>query len=135
MSGLIRDEFCTWHVPGICLCAVHVIVCNHFIPFSRGRGGCSWSQSQLSLGEGRVHPGQVTSSSQGPHRWQPHIRSNLGFSTLVKNTSTCSSVQQVWLATFRSLADLLYPLSSMCCSYKYKIFFKDPAVVALCNIK
>ena len=29
-----------------------------------------WSQSQLSLGEGRVHPGQVASSSQGPHWWQ-----------------------------------------------------------------
>ena len=36
-----------------------VIVCNRVIPFSRGRGGCCWSQSQLSLGEGRVHPGQV----------------------------------------------------------------------------
>ena len=29
-----------------------------------------WSQSQLSLGYVRVHPGQVASSSQGPHWWQ-----------------------------------------------------------------
>ena len=28
------------------------------------------SQSQLSLGEGRVLPGEVASSSQGPHWWQ-----------------------------------------------------------------
>ena len=34
------------------------------------RGGLCWSQSQLSLGEGRVHPGQVASSSQGTHWWQ-----------------------------------------------------------------
>ena len=26
-----------------------------------------WSQSQLSLGEGSVNPGQVASTSQGPH--------------------------------------------------------------------
>ena len=30
------------------------------------RGFFCWSQSQLSLGEGRVFPGQVASSSQGP---------------------------------------------------------------------
>ena len=46
--------------------ACHVIVCNHFIPFSQGHRVCCWSQSQLSPGEGRVHPGQVASSSQGP---------------------------------------------------------------------
>ena len=32
----------------------HVIVCNHFIPFSRGCGVCCWSQSQLSPSKGRV---------------------------------------------------------------------------------
>ena len=31
-----------------------------------GRGVCCWSQSQLSPGEGREHPGLVASSSQGP---------------------------------------------------------------------
>ena len=46
------------------------IVCNRFIPFLWGRGGFWWSQPQLSLGEGRVHSGQVASSSQGPHWWQ-----------------------------------------------------------------
>ena len=45
----------------------HVIVYNRFIPFTRGQGDCCWSQSQLSLGEGRVNPEQVGSSSQGPH--------------------------------------------------------------------
>ena len=44
----------------------HVLVCNQCIPFSRGRRVCCWSQSQLSPGEGRVLPGQVASSSQGP---------------------------------------------------------------------
>ena len=44
----------------------HVMVCNRFILFSRGRRVCCWSQSQLSPGEGRVHPGQVANSSQGP---------------------------------------------------------------------
>ena len=46
-----------------------------------------WSQSQLSLGEGRVLPGQVASSLQGLRWWQRlwcklHIRSNFGFSIL-----------------------------------------------------
>ena len=38
---------------------------NAFIAFSSGRSVCCWSQSQLSPGEGSVHPGQVASSSQG----------------------------------------------------------------------
>ena len=55
---LLFTRYCT------CLCRIrmwivlmpehwscHVIVCNHFIPFSRGRGVCCWSQSQLSPGE------------------------------------------------------------------------------------
>ena len=46
----------------------HVIVWNRFIPFSRFHGGCCWSQSQLSLGEGRVLPGHVASSSQQTDR-------------------------------------------------------------------
>ncbi len=33
-----------------------------------GSGVGGWSQSQLTWGEGRVHPGQVASSSQGSHK-------------------------------------------------------------------
>ena len=35
-----------------------------------GRRSFCWSQSQLSLGVGRVHPERVASSSQGSHWWQ-----------------------------------------------------------------
>ena len=41
------------------------IVCNCYIPIWC-RGVFCWSQSQLSLGEGRIHPGEVASSLQGP---------------------------------------------------------------------
>ena len=41
----------------------HVMVRNHFIPFHGVAGCCCWSQSS------RVLPGQVASSSQGPHWW------------------------------------------------------------------
>ena len=46
--------------------------------------------------------GRALSDGRGLHaRCQPHIRSNLGFSILLKDTLTCSSAQ----------LDLLYPLS------------------------
>ena len=92
--------------------------CNCFValsPLFQGvtvvTGYCS--QSQLSLWEKvhpgtgapwyrctlvQVHPGQAASSSQGPHWWQrPQGASHtsgaiLGFSILLKDTSTCSSV-------------------------------------------
>ncbi len=39
-------------------------ICNRLSFLGSGGG---WSQSQLTLGEGRVHPGQVTILSQGWH--------------------------------------------------------------------
>ena len=76
-----------------------------------GRGGFCWGQSQLCLGESRVLPAQVASSSQWPltdvrghhARCQPHIKSNLGSSIFIKDTSTCSSAQLgagIWTSDF-----------------------------------
>ena len=44
---------------------------------------------------------------------QLHIRSNLGFSILLKDTLTCSSAQPggAWIRTFQTLDDPLYPMS------------------------
>ena len=69
------------------------IVCNRFIPFmgflpeliptvpGRGQGTSLAHRRALIDGRGR-HA-----------RCQPHIRSNLGFSILLKDTSTCRSAQ------------------------------------------
>ena len=55
----------------------------------------SWGR-WVYAGANPSYPGQVTSSLQGPHWWQRPpckvpMRSNLGFSILLKDTSTCSS--------------------------------------------
>ena len=66
VSERVRQRPVYWWWLCDCCVSCHVIICNRFIPFSRGHRVCCWSQSQLSPGEGRVHPGQVASSSQGP---------------------------------------------------------------------
>ena len=88
-----------------------VIICNRFIPFvgTGGRGGwCCWSQSQLSPGKGRVLPGQVARSSQGPQE-------QLGAQCLAEGhfdmQLSSARDRMNWTATFRSLANLLCPLS------------------------
>ena len=62
--------------------------------FVSGRGqGTTWTSCQLITG--------------------PSLMSNVGFSILLKDTLTCSSALPgagIW-TTFRSLVDLLYPLS------------------------
>ena len=103
------------------ICNVHPSsVCSRFIPFIGSRGfllepipadsgrgqGTPWKSRQLIAGpftDGRGHHASC----------QLHIRSNLGFSILLKDTSTCSSAQPSLgelgfePATLRSLADLL----------------------------
>ena len=87
--------------------------------------GCKvfcWSQSQLSLGEGGVLPGQVASSSQGPsllgEAAMQGVNHTLG--AIWSSVACCLQLSSCWsvslelgleLATFRSLADLLSQLS------------------------
>ena len=80
-----------------------------------------WSQSQLSLGEGRVLPGQVASSWQGPRWWQRPpckvptapgaIWGSVSCSRTLRHVAQLSPELGFEPATFRSLANLLYPLS------------------------
>ena len=81
-------------------------------------GGFCWSQSQLSLGEGRANPAQVASSLQGPHWWQrlpckvpTAHQEQFGVQNLAQGhfyMQLCSA--RSWdLHKLRSLADLLYP--------------------------
>ncbi len=44
---------------------INSFIINH-LSFEGSQGG--WSQSQLTLGEGEIHPGQVASSLQGWHK-------------------------------------------------------------------
>ena len=77
-----------------------------------------WSQSQLSLSRGRVHPGQVASSSQGPHWWQrppckvpTAHKEQFGVQYLGHFDLQLSPELGFEPVTLRSLTDLLYPLS------------------------
>ena len=66
-----------------------------------GHGGFYWSQSQpclwvragYSLDMSPAHRRALTDGRGRHARCEPHIRSNLGFSILHKDTSTCSSAQ------------------------------------------
>ena len=72
-----------------------------------GRGGFCWSQSQLSLGEGRVLPGQVANSLMAEAMQGANHTSGASWGC----TSTCSSAQpgdRIWTS------DLLCPLSYSC---------------------
>ena len=74
-----------------------------------GFGGFCLSQSQLSMGKGSVHLGQVASSSQGPLIGGAH-QEQFGVQYLAHGHFDMQpSTSQP--ATFQSLADLLYPLS------------------------
>ena len=84
-----------------------------------GSWGFCWSQSQLSLlragcslDKSPAHRRALIVGGGHHARCQLHTRSNLGFSILLKDASTCSSAQLS--ATFQSLADRLYPLSYSC---------------------
>ena len=61
----------------------------------------------LSRGEGRVLPGQVTSSLQGPHWWA--MWGSVSCSKTLRHAAQPS--RRFELVTSRSLVDLLYPLS------------------------
>ena len=105
------------------------IVSNCFIPF---------------MGSPAYH--RALTDGRGPHvRCQPHVRSNLGFSNLLKDTLTCSSVQpggkpEIWTSDLRitsqpatchhvKLKFILWKLSFICekkpitCENVYIIFF------------
>ena len=63
----------------------------------------------LSQGEGRVLPGQVTSSSQGPHWWA--MWGSVSHSRTLRHAAQPCPELGFEPATLRSLVDLLYPLS------------------------
>ena len=79
-------------------------------------------------------------------RRQLHIRSNLGFSVLLKDASTCSSAQPggAGIRTVQSLDGLLYPLSYSCCignntgweasAARFVLFFLLRCYVFLCYL-
>ena len=76
-----------------------------------------WTQSQLSLGEGRVLPGQVTSSlmaeadMQGDNRTSGAIRGSVSCSRTLQHAAQLSLELGFEPATFRSLGNLLFLLS------------------------
>ena len=75
-------------------------------PFPWGRGVLLLEPiPALSQGEGRVLPGQVASSLQGPHWWA------MWGSVSCSRTRRHSAQPGFEPATFQSLVDLLYPLS------------------------
>ena len=85
-----------------------------------GRGGFCRSKSKLSLGDGRVHPGQVASSSQGPYWWQrPPCKvstahqEQFGVQHLAQGHIDMQFSWELGFepATFQSLDNLLYLLS------------------------
>ena len=63
----------------------------------------------LSQGAGRVLPGQVASSSQGPHWWA--MWGSVSCSRTLWHAAQPCPEPGFERATFRSLVDLLYPLS------------------------
>ena len=74
-----------------------------------GRRVFCCSQSQLSLGEGRVLPGQV--SMQGANLTSGEIWGSVSCSRTLQHTAQLSPELGFEPATFQSLAYLLYPLS------------------------
>ena len=84
--------------------------------------------SALSQDEGRVLPGQVASSSQGPHWWA--MWDSVSHSKTLRHVAQPCPEQGFKPATFRSLVNLLYPLSysrpdSVCvrCFTLYIVFY------------
>ena len=80
-----------------------------------------WTRAGYSLDKSPAHHRILTDGRAHHARSQLHIRSNLGFSILLKDTSTCSSA-------FWSPADLLYLLSYSCPRFRYltwKLTFTD----------
>ena len=73
------------------------------IPYHFPRG------CRVLLLEGRVLPGQVTSSSQGPHWWA--MWGSVSRSRTLRHAAQPCPEPGFEPATFRSLVDLLYPLS------------------------
>ena len=113
-----------------------VVVCNRFIPFSRG-------QSQLSLGEGRVLPGQVASSSQDPHWWQRlpckvptappgAIWGSVSCSRTLRHAAQLSLELEFEPVTFWSVADLLYLPSY---SHTWPIIHMQTALIEKTGVK
>ena len=76
--------------------------------FAGANPSCLWARAGYTLDKSLAHL-MAEAAMQGA------IRSNLGFSILLRDTSTCSSAQPspelgFEPATFQSLIDLLYPL-------------------------
>ena len=92
---------------------MRVAGCCRIFPPKGLRGLLGPNQNFSQWAQARVHPGWVASSSQDPYWWQwlPPQGANctseatLGFSILLKDTSTCSSVPP-WGAGIR-ISDLL----------------------------
>ena len=85
------------------------------MPLSKGRGGCCWSQSQLSLGEGRVHPEEVAAHCS-PSLMAAAHQEQFGIQYLAQGhfdtqLSSARGEPGSEPATFQSPVDLLYPLS------------------------
>ena len=103
MNKSYKQDYCTLnHVMSLSVTAY---------PFPCGRGVLLLEQSHpsLSQGKGRVLPGQVASSSQGPHWWA--MWGSVSCSKTLRHAAQPCPEPGFELATFRSLVDLLYPLS------------------------
>ena len=79
-------------------------------PFPWGRGMLLLEPiPALSQGEGRVLPGQVASSSQGPYWWA--MWGSVSCSRTLQHAAQPCPEPGFEPATFQSLVDLLYPMS------------------------
>ena len=61
--------------------------------FAGANPSCLWARAGCSLDKSPAHRRALTDGRGRHARCQLHIRSNLGFSILLKDTSTCSSAQ------------------------------------------
>ena len=76
------------------------LICNRFVPFYRVAGvfagadpSCLLARAGCSLDKSPAHRKALTDGRGFHAKCQLLIRSNLGFSILLKDTLTCSSVQ------------------------------------------
>ena len=88
-----------------------------------GHEGFCWSRSQLSLGRQLVAGPSLMPEAVMQNHGQTHIRSNLGFSIFLKDTSTCKSAQPgdgIWtsnrlITSWPALpAELQLPMGEIC---------------------